>query len=285
MSIAMDEGSLEVFRHYYEHSTLANLVYEALKGSRSFVSATIVGPPGVGKTSYAYYSLKTAIIRSLCHHAGVGKDVEACIKYVEDHYGEVCMNRYCEKPDRVDQEYRWAYYTGVGDLRRFLSDMRELIEHINELKRRPILFLDDMVSRKAYSLGGEMRDLYQAFKEAYRIIRVTSGVVLMTAIHKSYFPEEVMSTSEFINARYGYDEVIYERWVYARYMRYWFGDKYWFKALKPKWVDTVPKRSIYGLPTWLESEVNERKVYTLKAVLDRVLNKNKKARRQRSTEG
>ncbi len=61
-----------------------------------------------------------------------------------------------------------------------------------------------------------MRDLYQAFKEAYRIIRVTSGVVIMTAIHKSYFPEEVMCTSEFINARYGYDEVIYERWVYAK---------------------------------------------------------------------
>jgi hypothetical protein len=285
MSIAMDEGSLEVFRHYYEHSTLANLVYEALKGSRSFVSATIVGPPGVGKTSYAYYSLKTAIIRSLCHHAGIGKDVEACIKYVEDHYGDVCMNRYCEKPDGLDMEYRWMYYTGVGDLKRFLNDMSELIEHVGELKRKPVMLLDDLVSRKAYQLGGEMRDLYQAFKEAYRIIRVTSGVVIMTAIHKSYFPEEVVSTSEFINARYGYDEVIYERWVYARYMRYWFGDKYWFKALKPKWIDSVPRRAVFGLPEWLEKEVNERKVYTLKAVLDRVLNKNKKGRERKSVKG
>ena len=269
----MDEGSLEVFRHYYEHSTLANLVYEALKGSRSFVSATIVGPPGVGKTSYAYYSLKTAIIRSLCHHAGVGKDVEACIKYVEGHYGEVCMNRYCTKPDGVDETYKWAYYTGVGDLERFLSDMRELIEHINELKRRPILFLDDMVSRKAYQLGGEMRELYQLFKEAYRVIRATSGVVLMTAIHKSYFPEEAMSTSEFVVASWDYNAITYERWVYAKYMKFWYGDKYWFKALKPKWIDTVPRKAIYGLPEWLEKEVNERKLFTLKTLLDRALSK------------
>jgi hypothetical protein len=145
------------------------------------------------------------------------------------------------------------------------------------------MLLDDMVSRKAYSLGGEMRDLYQAFKEAYRVIRVTSGVVIMTAIHKSYFPEEVMSTSEFVLAKWDYNAITYERWVYARYMKYWFGDQYWFKALKPKWIDTVPRKAIFGLPEWLEREVNERKIYTLKAVLDRVLNK--KARKAKKAEG
>ncbi len=47
------------------------------------------------------------------------------------------MNRYCKEPDGVDQEYRWMYYTGVGDLKRFLNDMSELIEHVGELKRKP----------------------------------------------------------------------------------------------------------------------------------------------------
>jgi hypothetical protein len=185
------------------------------------------------------------------------------------------MNRYCKEPDGVDQEYRWAYYTGVSDLERFLNDVSELIKHVGEIKRKPILFLDDLVSRKAYQLGGEMRDLYQAFKEAYRIIRVSSGVVIMTAIHKNYFPEEVMSTSEFVMAKWDYNAITYERWVYAKYMKMWFGDQYYFKALKPKWIDWVPRRGIFGLPEWLEREVNERKIYTLKSVLDRVLNKRK----------
>jgi hypothetical protein len=275
----MDGDSWEVFKYYYDNSTLASLIYDALIGVKPFVSAVIVGAPGTGKTSYAYYSLKTAIISAICHNAHVDGDPESCIKYVEGHYGELCMNKHCSKPDGVDEEYRWAYYTGVGDLKRFLSDMRELIEHVNELRRKPILFLDDMVSRKAYSLGGEMRELYQLFKEAYRVIRATSGVVLMTAIHKSYFPEEVMASSEFAIAKWDYDAITYERWVYAKYMKMWFGDKYWFRALKPKWIDKVPRRAAFGLPEWLESEVNERKIFTLKTLLDRALG-GKKGRRK-----
>jgi len=84
-----------------------------------------------------------------------------------------------------------------------------------------------------------------------------------------------MASSEFVYAKYGYDEILYERWVYAKYMKMWFGDQYWFKALKPKWVDRVPRRAVFGLPEWLEKEINERKIYTLKSVLDRVLNKRK----------
>ena len=278
----MDENSADVFMHYYEHSTLASLIYDALIGVKPFVSASIVGAPGTGKTSYAYYSLKTAIISALCHHSRKD-DLDQCINHVEKNYGEICMNRYCKEPDGVDQEYRWAYYTGISDLERFLNDVSELIKHVGELRRKPIMLLDDMVSRKAYQLGGEMRDLYQAFKEAYRVIRVSSGVVIMTAIHKNYFPEEVMSTSEFVVAKWDYNAITYERWVYAKYMKMWFGDQYYFKALKPKWIDTVPRKAIFGLPEWLEKEVNERKIYTLKAVLDRVLNK--KARKAKKTRG
>ncbi len=46
--------------------------------------------------------------------------------------------------------------------------------------------------------------------------------------------------------------------------------------MKPKWIDWVPRRAMFGLPEWLEKEVNERKIYTLKAVLDKVLNKKAK---------
>jgi hypothetical protein len=124
-------------------------------------------------------------------------------------------------------------------------------------------------------MGGEYRELYQAFKETFRLIRPVSGVVIMTATHKNYFPEEVLAASEFVIARRRFDEIVYERWTYARFRKLWYGDEYYFRALKPVWVDEIPKKAIFGLPTWLENEINERKIYTLKAVLDRVLKKNR----------
>jgi hypothetical protein len=50
--------------------------------------------------------------------------------------------------------------------------------------------------------------------------------------------------------------------------------------LKPKWIDRVPRRAAFGLPEWLESEVNERKIFTLKTLLDRVLGGKKGGRRK-----
>jgi len=282
----MDEHSWEVFSHYYD-AKLTNLIYNALIGSRAFFSAAVVGSPGIGKTSYTYYSLKAALVRALCHGNHINGNPEECIGYIESRHGELCLNRYCSKPDPIDEKYRFVYYTGVGDLKRFLSDAREIIEHADSLgKRRLILFLDDLVSKSAYQLGGEMRELYQAFKEAFRLIRLASGVVLMTAIHKNYFPDEVLSNSEFVVGRLGYDEVLFERWTYARFYKHWFGDGFYFKALKPLWEDKIPKRAIFGLPEWLEKEINERKIYTLKSVLDRVLGKkgDKVSKRRKSRE-
>jgi len=280
----MDEESWEVFTHYY-NAKLTNLIYNALIGSRSFFSAVVVGQQGIGKTSYIYYSLKAALIRALCHGDHVNSDPEECIKYIESRHGELCLNRYCSKPDPIDEKYRFVYYTGVGDLKRFLSDARKIIEHADSLgKRRLILFLDDLVSKSSYQLGGELRELYMAFKEVYRLIRLASGVVLMTAIHRNYFPDEVLANSEFVVARLGYDEVLFERWTYAKYYKHWYGDGFYFKALKPLWEDKIPRRSIFGLPTWLEKEINERKVHTLKSVLDRVLGKKGDRRRKRVKE-
>jgi hypothetical protein len=280
----MDEHSWEVFSHYYD-AKLTNLIYNALIGSRAFFSAAVVGSPGIGKTSYTYYSLKVALVRALCHGNHINSDFEECIEYIESRHGELCFNRYCTKPDAIDEKYRFVYYTGIDDLKRFLSDARELLSHPEILgKRRFVLFLDDLVSKSAYQLGGEMRELYTAFKEVFRLIRLASGVVLMTAIHRNYFPDEVLANSEFVVARLGYDEVLFERWTYARFYKHWFGDGFYFKALKPLWEDKIPRRSIFGLPTWLEKEINERKVHTLKSVLDRVLNKGSKRRKSREKE-
>jgi len=286
--LSVDDKSWEVFSYYTDYSQLASRLFDALIGVKQFCSVAVVGTPGIGKTSYLYYALKTALIHALCHNSHVPGDIDNCIHYIEEHYGELCMYRGCGKPDSIDEKYRFIYYTGVGDLKRFLSDVNELLEHPEVLgRRRFVLFMDDMVSKSSYQLGGEMRELYQAFKEAFRLIRLASGVVLMTAIHKNYFPDEVLSNSEFVVGRLGYEEVLFERWTYARYYKKWFGDGYYFRALKPLWEDHIPRKGIFGLPEWLEKEINERKIYTLKSVLDRVLekkeHKGKKARKKEAS--
>ena len=279
----MDEKSYEVFTHYYNNSTLSSLIYRALVGTRTFFSAAVVGQPGVGKTSYGYYSLKTALMRALCHNSHINDDADACVKYIESQYGELCMQRDCEKPDAIDEKYRFMYYTGVGDLKRFLADAKEIVSHPEALGgRRVVLFLDDLVSKSSYQIGGELRELYMAFKEAFRLIRLASGVVLMTAIHKNYFPDEALANSEFVVGRYGYDEILFERWTYARYKKLWYGDKFYFRALKPLWEDHIPKRAAFGLPVWLEKEIDERKIYTLKSVLDRILKAEEKEKRRKA---
>ena len=281
--ILMDEKSYEVFTHYYNNSTLSSLIYRALIGTRNFFSAAVVGQPGVGKTSYVYYSLKAALMRALCHGNNINGDADACVKYIESQYGELCMQRNCGKPDAIDEKYRFMYYTGIGDLKRFLADAKEIVSHPEALgRRRVVLFLDDLVSKSSYQIGGELRELYMAFKEVFRLIRLASGVVLMTAIHKSYFPDEALANSEFVVGRYGYDEILFERWTYARYKKLWYGDQYYFRALKPLWEDHIPKRAAFGLPAWLEKEINERKIYTLKSVLDKVLKTEEGEKRRRA---
>lgn len=106
---------------------LTNLIYSALIGSRAFFSAVVVSQPGVSKTSYMYYSLKAALVRALCHGNHINSDPEDCVRHIESVHGELCFNRYCTKPDPINEKYRFVYYTGICDLKRFLSDAREIM--------------------------------------------------------------------------------------------------------------------------------------------------------------
>jgi len=268
----MDEASLRVFKTYADF-TSTKLILRALKGERPYVSLLVLGQPGVGKTSYVYYSLKAARMLSLCHSAK-RFELGACLSYIESNYGEVCMSKYCARPDKIDEKYRWSYYTGLADLKRFIEDYRALAVEVKHGVKRPgktIFFLDDLVSRKAYSFGGVYRDLYMAFREVYRIVRLVGGVVLMTGIHKSYFPEEALSTSEVVVGKWGAGEILFQRWTIGN-IKSKYGDWY-FRRPQKKWQDTVPHKSIYGLPQWLEREINERKAETALDIVERALAK------------
>jgi len=267
----MDEATFRVFKTYAGF-TSTKLILKVLKGERPYVSLLILGQPGIGKTSYAYYSLKAARMLSLCHSAK-RLELGACLSYIESNYGPICMSKHCAEPDGIDRKYRWSYYTGLADLKRFIEDYRALAAEVRSGGRpgRKVFLLDDLVSRKAYAFGGVYRDLYMAFKEIYRIVRLAGGVVIMTGIHKSYFPEEAAATSEVVVGKWGMDSILFQRWTIGN-IRSKYGDWY-FRRPQKKWQDVVPHMAAFGLPQWLEREINARKAETAIDIADRALAK------------
>jgi hypothetical protein len=270
-ALYMDEASFRVFKTYADF-TSTKLILRVLRSERPYVSLLVLGQPGIGKTSYIYYSFKAARMLSLCRNSQKF-ELGACLSFLESNYGEVCLSRNCTKPDALDEKYMWSYYTGLADLKRFIEDYRALAAEVRRGERpgKRVFFLDDLVSRKAYAFGGVYRDLYMAFKEVYRIIRLAGGVVLMTGIHKSYFPEEAVATSEVVIGRWGMGEILFQRWTIGN-IKSKFGDWY-FRRPQKKWEDVVPRRGIYGLPQWLEREINARKAETAIDIVDRALAK------------
>ena len=251
----VNEESLVVLRWYWEKSRFASKIYEALapKGPWTALYAVIVGKPGWGKTSFAYYALKTGIIRTLCFDRGKF-GLEECVEYVEGKYGEICMNKYCGEPDPIDREYRWSFYTGINDLLKFIHDAEKILAE--DGGRRRILFLDDLVTTSVYTMGGVWRRAYLAFREITRVARVGASVIIMTATSPTLVPEFIKHSSEYIGVGVHHDFFVYTRFAKVAVPR---EDGAYEKVLKKVYEDTVPIKAIFGLPVWLENEINERK--------------------------
>lgn len=251
----MDEKSRVVLQWYWEKSKFANRIYDALapKGPWTALYAVIIGKPGWGKTSYAFYALKTGIIKTLCFkHGKFG--MEDCVKYLESKYGELCINKYCEEPDPIDKEHKWAYYTGITDLLRFIQDAQEILT--KDGNRRRVFFMDDLVTKSVYFMGGVWRRAYLAFREITRVARIGASVIIMTATSPTLVPEFMIHSSEYISVRMHHNFFVYTRFSKVIVPR---EDGTYTKVLAKMFEDMVPIKAAFGLPVWLEREINERK--------------------------
>jgi hypothetical protein len=254
--VFVDNKSLEVLRWYWEKSVLASRIYSALERGGlegSFLPIVIVGRSGWGKTSYAYYALKTGIIRMLCYNHGIF-DLGRCVETLESKMGELCMCKYCEKPDFVDNEYRWAFYTGITDLERLIRDIPKLI--IEDGVKRKVLFMDDLVTKSVFAMGGKWRRAYLAFREFTRIARLGSSVIIMTATSPTLIPDFMKHGSEYITVRKHGNSFVYARFAKITIPR---DNGTYTNALSKMYEDIIPIKAIFGLPRWLENEINERK--------------------------
>jgi hypothetical protein len=277
----MDEGSREVLGAYAKLN-LPHMVARTLSNNRPFLLVSIVGEQGVGKSTYAYYSVKVGLMAYLCKPHGINlfKEPERCASHLEGNYGEICLTKECGGPDQLDKIYGVDIYTGPQGLRslfyavedvvkyaKFCTSGQELVEVgegvgvdcarlAKDGERRKVLFLDDLLARTAYHMGAKYRRAYAALRELIRLARVVGKVVVMTAPAKEHLPPEAPKEGEFIVAKYGYDE---RRFVRMQAAAFEDGD-YLRKRLVVKYADAVPAKAAFGMPKWLEEEITKRKL-------------------------
>jgi hypothetical protein len=283
----MDEGSREVLSTYAKLN-LPHLVARTLSNNRPFLLVSIVGEQGVGKSTYAYYSVKVGLMAYLCKPHGINlfEEPERCASHLERNYGELCLTRECGKPDELDKIYGVDIYTGPKGLRSLFYAAEDVAtyakfctsgEQLDRLdegvvvncdrlakdgERRKVLFLDDLLARTAYHMGAKYRRAYAALRELIRLARVVGKVVVMTAPAKEHLPPEAPKEGEFIVGKYGYGE---RRFVRMQAAAFEDGSGYLRKRLVVKYADAVPAKAAFGMPKWLEEEITKRK---LEAVAD-----------------
>jgi hypothetical protein len=274
----VDEKSKEVLLTYAKLN-LPHLVARTLSNARPFLLVSIVGELGVGKSTYAYYSVKVGLMGYLCKPHGINlfEEPERCAAYLERNYGELCLTRECGGPDGLDRLYEIDVYTGPRGLRELFAAARFIaayavkcaagerrdVEHCAGGERRKVLFLDDLLARTAYHMGAKYRRAYAALRELIRLARVLGKVVVLTAPAKEYLPPEVPKEGEFIMAKYGYGE---RRFVRMHTAAFEDGSGYLRKRLVVKYVDAVPAKAAFGMPKWLEEEITKRKLQAIEDI-------------------
>jgi hypothetical protein len=280
----MDEESKKVLQTYAKLN-LPHLVARTLSNARPFLLVSIVGEQGVGKSTYAYYSVKVGLMAYLCKPHGINlfEEPERCAAYLEEIYGELCLSRECGGPDELDKTYGVDIYTGPRGLRELFYAAQSIVtyakfctaekrqiygdEFCAELakkgERRKVLFLDDLLARTAYHMGAKYRRAYAALRELIRLARVLGKVVVLTAPAKEHLPPEVPKEGEFIVAKYGYNE---RRFVRMHTAAFEDGGGYLRKRLVVKYVDAVPAKAAFGMPKWLEEEITKRKLQAVEDI-------------------
>jgi len=282
--LSMDEESKKVLQTYAKLN-LPHMVARTLSNNRPFLLVSIVGEQGVGKSTYAYYSVKVGLMAYLCKPHGINlfEEPERCASHLERNYGELCLSRECGKPDELDKIYGVDIYTGPKGLMNLFYTAQniaayatmctaekwrlheDIVAHCARLakdgERRKVLLLDDLLARTAYHMGAKYRRAYAALRELIRLARVVGKVVVMTAPAKEHLPPEAPKEGEFIVAKYGYDERRFVRMQAAAFE----DGGYLRKRLVVKYADAVPAKAAFGMPKWLEEEITKRK---LEAVAD-----------------
>ena len=256
------DETYQVFEHYSQ-LTLPMRIFKALNGRADLSGYGIVGIAGVGKTSYAYYSVKVGYILYLCYDQDIGlDDTVGCWNFITREYGDVCFGRKCKEPDAIDERLREFVFVSNEDIDRLNEYLKSLLSD-GGARRLPILFLDDLALKGLYHMGGRYRELHVMLKRLQQFRRTLARTVIVTAPTKDDLID-VFGDFVFVHGDADSRKIWFIRW-YAK------KEKVTLKFHKGKfvntyktffdiaWKDVIPRKSIFGMPKWLEEAIDARK--------------------------
>lgn len=274
----MEEPSARAFKHYLGLNLTNSIVSMFMSGLNG--AYMVLGTQGVGKSTYAYYAAKTALIAFHCISANPDKrariaDKDAIMACAEREFGDICFGKDCE-PDAVDKKMREWIFVGIEDINRLAEYLRGVV--LERRKPLPVLFIDDIVLKGDWWLSKERREIIQSFRRINQFRRLAARVILATAPSADDVVE-LGTTFIKVHGKVSWDVVRFTRWAAQPVQKYVpvVGGTVtaWTNITVRVWMDEIPRRKEFGMPRWLEEQINERKRMILKQVLEKYTVKGK----------
>jgi len=250
---------------------LAEYLYRRLedwrRGKKEGSTVVIVGHQGSGKTAYAYTSAKQAYLLWKCRGSW---------RCFTEKAAELCWGISCQEPDALDLELRpWLFFS--------VEDVYRIIEVAKAARLggngdvAPIIYIDDIGVSTAHYLHPLLRGAYLALLDLDSWRRAIAINLVITTVYESKLAKALRETALIVYARH-YEHLRTSKGDLHDVYRYCATSRervYKVDATRDVsyvtfrvnlwWCDVLPRQPQYGLPRWLETAIDRRKVEMLAA--------------------
>jgi len=228
---------------------LTKIFYSLMVGDK-YETVLILGKPGTGKSTYAYYALKAALVYKLYKKLG-----EEVLK------GAYCWGAKCEERDYFDEILARYSFVGVEDVERLIRYLVGIADGKN--KPHDFVFLDDLIYKYWHGAPASLKKLHTLYRD-FLIFRRTfaNKFVVGTAVYTKWVVDGFVQTSYVIEGKYyGKYRIFVRKKCEIKEGKY---------VCEKTWADAIPVDEKYAMPKWLEEEIDKRKRKAMKHVLKKL---------------
>jgi len=250
---------------------LAHFLYNRIKdwhhGKKEGSTVVVVGHQGSGKTAYAYISAKQAYLLHKC---------KGSWKCFTEKAVELCWGAQCTSPDPIDAELRpWLFFA--------VEDVFRVVEWAKSARASgngdvaPLIMIDDIGVSSLHYLNPALRNAYLALLDLDSWRRAVTINLIVTTVYESKIAKTLKETALIVYARH-YEHLrsskgdlydVYRFCATSRERIYRVDSHremaYVTSHVALHWCDIIPRQPQYGLPAWLESAIDMRKIEMLSA--------------------
>jgi len=250
---------------------LAEYLYRRMedwrRGKKEGSTVVVVGNQGAGKTSYAFISAKQAYLLHKCNGSW---------RCFVERAAELCWGSQCKEPDVLDLELRpWLFFS-IEDVYRIIELARVARQGGNG-DVAPLIMIDDIGVSSLHYLNPALRNAYLALLDLDSWRRAVTTNLIVTTVYESKLARVLKETALVIYSRH-YEHLrslkgdmhdVYRYCATSRERLYRVDTTrdvaYVSSRVALWWCDIIPRQPQYGLPQWLESAIDARKVEMLSA--------------------